>query len=81
MLAAWSALLNRTSADALVAGFGAHWMGLPELVAATPDPTRFPLFDEPLRDAMREELMTKQRRSLWLIQAFSRVRFAATSNL
>ena len=32
-------------------------------------------------DAMREELMTKQRRSLWLIQAFSRVRFAATSNL
>lgn len=30
---------------------------------------------------MREELMTKQRRSLWLVQAFSRVRFGATSNL
>jgi hypothetical protein len=44
-------------AEALVAGFGAHWMGLPELVAATPDPTRFPQFDEPLRDAMREELL------------------------
>ena len=55
-------MLADERAEALVDGFGAHWMGLPELDAATPDPAGFPTFDEELRSAMALELRDLMRR-------------------
>jgi len=49
-------MLQDPKADGLVEGFGAHWMGLPDLAVASPDPALFPSFDEVLREAMDLEL-------------------------
>jgi hypothetical protein len=57
-------LLADPKAEALVDGFGAHWLGLPDLQIAAPDPTLFPSFDEPLRAAMDTELRELIHRAL-----------------
>ena len=49
-------MLADPKAEALVEGFGGHWLGLNELSEASPDPTLFPSFDEELRQAMGAEL-------------------------
>jgi len=57
-------MLSDPKAEALVEGFGAHWMALPSLADAAPDPTLFPNFDEDLRAAMDLELRDLLRRAL-----------------
>ena len=57
-------MLQDPKAEALVEGFGAHWMGLPSLADASPDPMLFPSFDEALREAMDVELRDLVRRAL-----------------
>jgi len=48
-------LLADARATALVENFAAQWLQLRMLATAAPDPTLFPDFDEPLREAMRLE--------------------------
>jgi Protein of unknown function (DUF1592)/Protein of unknown function (DUF1588)/Protein of unknown function (DUF1587)/Protein of unknown function (DUF1585)/Protein of unknown function (DUF1595)/Planctomycete cytochrome C len=48
-------MLNDPKANGLVVNFAGQWLQLRNLAAVTPDPDRFPSFDEPLRDAMRKE--------------------------
>jgi hypothetical protein len=42
-------------ADALTKNFAGQWLQLRNLSASSPDPTEFPDFDDPLRQAMRRE--------------------------
>jgi Protein of unknown function (DUF1592)/Protein of unknown function (DUF1588)/Protein of unknown function (DUF1585)/Protein of unknown function (DUF1595)/Protein of unknown function (DUF1587) len=48
-------MLRGENSRALVAGFVAQWLQIRALQDVTPDPKRFPDFDEPLRLAMIEE--------------------------
>jgi len=48
-------MLRDARASALVSNFAAQWLELRRLDAVAPDPDRFPLFDAPLRAAMRQE--------------------------
>lgn len=48
-------MLNDPKAQSLVVDFAGQWLGLRELAAASPDPARFPSFDESLRSDMRKE--------------------------
>jgi Protein of unknown function (DUF1592)/Protein of unknown function (DUF1588)/Protein of unknown function (DUF1585)/Protein of unknown function (DUF1587)/Protein of unknown function (DUF1595)/Planctomycete cytochrome C len=48
-------MLRDEKARALVDGFAAQWLQIRTLKDVTPDPVRFPDFDEPLRRAMLEE--------------------------
>ncbi len=48
-------MLRDERSRALVDGFAAQWLGTRALREVTPDPARFPDFDEPLRLAMIEE--------------------------
>ena len=48
-------MLRDEKARALVEGFAAQWLQTRTLKDVTPDPGRFPDFDEPLRQAMLEE--------------------------
>ena len=48
-------MLRDEKARALVDGFAAQWLQIRALKDVTPDPARFPDFDEPLRRAMLEE--------------------------
>ena len=48
-------MLADPRSEALVTNFAAQWLFLRNLPAVTPDPRRFPDFDEGLRDAMRRE--------------------------
>ncbi len=48
-------MLADPRSEALVTNFAAQWLLLRNLPAVTPDPRRFPDFDEGLRDAMRRE--------------------------
>ncbi len=57
-------MLADPKSEALVEGFGGHWLGLTELSEASPDPTLFPSFDEELRQAMGSELRDLIRRAV-----------------
>jgi hypothetical protein len=48
-------MLREEKARSLVEGFFAQWLQIRALKDVTPDPGRFPDFDEPLRRAMSEE--------------------------
>ncbi|MBL8822919.1 MAG: DUF1592 domain-containing protein [Planctomycetia bacterium] len=48
-------MLRDPKALALVENFAGQWLQLRNLQQATPDPKRFPTFDEPLRQAMQKE--------------------------
>ncbi len=48
-------MLRSEKAQALVENFGGQWLNLRNLDGVTPDPTRFPEFDEDLKRAMRKE--------------------------
>jgi len=48
-------MLKDPKARALTENFAEQWLHLAALKLATPDPKLFPEFDEPLRQAMREE--------------------------
>jgi hypothetical protein len=48
-------MLDDARATALAENFAVQWWELRNLDAASPDPGRFPAFDEPLRAAMRRE--------------------------
>jgi mono/diheme cytochrome c family protein len=48
-------MLNDTRSRALVENFAGQWLQTRNLKNATPDPGRFPSFDEPLRAAMAKE--------------------------
>ncbi|MBL8738838.1 MAG: DUF1592 domain-containing protein, partial [Planctomycetes bacterium] len=48
-------LLDDPRADALATDFAAQWFELRSLVDRTPDPTRFPGFDDELRRSLRRE--------------------------
>ena len=48
-------MLKDPRSEALVENFAGQWLQLRNLESARPDPDRFPDFDEPLRDAMRQE--------------------------
>jgi hypothetical protein len=48
-------MLADPKAAAFVENFAGQWLWLRNLPSAQPDPTLFPSFDEPLRDAMRME--------------------------
>ena len=50
-------MLQDARAHALVDGFAAQWLQVRSLREFTPDPARFPEFDEPLRRAMVEETL------------------------
>ena len=49
-------MLRDGRSRALVSGFAAQWLQVRSLEQVTPDPARFPDFDEPLRRAMIEEI-------------------------
>ena len=57
-------MLEDPKAEALVEGFGAHWLVLRELGDAQPDTETYPAFDETLRDAMDVEVRDLLRRVL-----------------
>jgi mono/diheme cytochrome c family protein len=48
-------MLRDEKARALLDGFALQWLQIRSLKDATPDPSRFPEFDQPLRKAMFEE--------------------------
>ena len=48
-------MLGDPKSSALVSNFTGQWLELRNLDRSTPDPTKFPEFDEPLRQAMRRE--------------------------
>lgn len=48
-------LLRDPKSQALVENFASQWLQLRNLKLSTPDPKRFPTFDEPLRAAMQRE--------------------------
>lgn len=48
-------MLHDPKASALVENFAGQWLQLRNLQLASPDPKRFPGFDEPLRQAMQKE--------------------------
>ncbi len=48
-------MLDDPRASALAESFAPQWLELRNLTEASPDPTRFPTFDEGLRTAMRRE--------------------------
>jgi hypothetical protein len=48
-------MLEDPKSQTLVTDFAVQWLGLRELAAMTPDPARFPTFDENLRADMRRE--------------------------
>jgi hypothetical protein len=48
-------LLRDSRSAALVENFAGQWLQLRNLKLSTPDPKRFPAFDEPLRAAMQRE--------------------------
>jgi hypothetical protein len=50
-------MLQDPRAYALVDGFVAQWLDLARLEGASPDPARFPEFDEDMRDSMRSETL------------------------
>jgi hypothetical protein len=57
-------MLLDPKSEALVDGFGGQWLGLTQLAEATPDMDIYPLFDEPLREAMAAEIRDLSRRVL-----------------
>jgi hypothetical protein len=48
-------MLGSPKSQALVDNFAGQWLQLRDVATRTPDPARFPAFDERLRDAMRQE--------------------------
>jgi mono/diheme cytochrome c family protein len=48
-------MLNDSKARALVENFAGQWLQTRNLKTATPDPSTYPAFDEPLRSAMLKE--------------------------
>src|SRR5262249_27252312 len=48
-------MLEDSRSKALVDNFANHWLALPKLRGASPDPDEFPDFDENLRDAFQKE--------------------------
>ena len=57
-------MLADPKSHALVDGFGAQWLGIPELHEATPDLGTYPSFSEELRDAMASEIRDLIRKTL-----------------
>jgi hypothetical protein len=48
-------MVHDAKAHTLVENFAGQWLQLRNLQQASPDPKRFPIFDEPLRHAMQKE--------------------------